>query len=108
MYPKMKPLLRKMRSLNTLKFRYFNEIHEAIAQLGLKELQQNGVKILSDSFNRHPNCNNKDIFTITADEFAVLHTNEEIDAINIKAKGDIEIKVYRLDLNYIIDNDYLL
>ena len=107
MYPKMKPLLKKMRSLKKIRFRYFNEIHEAIAQLGLKELQQNGIKILSESFN-HPYYNNKDYFTITADEFAVLHTNEEIEAINIKAKGYIEIKVYGFDLNYIIDNDYLL
>ena len=107
MYPKIKPLLKKMRNLKTIEFRYFHKIHEAIAQLGLKELQQNGVKILSNSSNSHRNCNNNKIFTITADEFAVLHTNEKIDAINIKAKGDFEVSVYGWNLNYIVDKDYL-
>ena len=102
---RVKPLLTKMRSLKSITFEIFKEISEAITQLGLQELQRNGVKINLYSSN-HPF--NKYKFTITADECIVLHAHKEIEALNIKAKGDVVIDVYSLDFTYIINNEYLL
>ena len=88
-------------------FQCHKEIHEAIKQLNLKRLQQNGVKICihSGSFIQRIT---KYLFVITAGECIVLHAQKEIKAFNIKAKGDIIIKVTSLDFNYTINNEYLL
>ena len=102
---RVKPLLTKMRSLKSITFKAFKKIREAITQLDLQELQRNGVKINLYSSN-HPF--NKYKFTITADECIVLHAHKEIEALNIKAKGDVVIDVYSLDFTYIINNEYLL
>ena len=101
----IKTLLRKMRNLKSITFQFYKEIHEAYKQLDLQELQHNGVKINFFS------CNNPLIkywFKITADECIILHAHKEIEALNIKAKGDVVIDVCSLDFTYIINNEYLL
>ena len=105
-FEQINPLLKKMRSLKKIAFQYHNEMHEAIKQLDLKGLQQNGVKIC---FNSCPiSIIKKYLFVITAGECIVLHAQNEIKAFNIKAKGDIIIEVISWDFNYTINNEYLL
>ena len=105
-FEQMNPLLKKMRSLKKITFEYHNEMHEAIKQLDLKGLQQNGVKIC---FNSCPiSIIRKYLFVITAGECIVLYAQNEIKAFNIKAKGDIIIEVISWDFNYTINNEYLL
>ena len=101
----VKPFLKKMRSFKSITFWFFKEIQEAIIQLDLQELQQNGVKI-NFSLSNYPLMKYR--FAIVADECIVLHTHKEIKALNIKAKGDIEIYAYSLDFTYIINDEYLL
>ena len=101
----VKPFLKKMRSLKSITFWFFKEIQEAIIQLDLQELQQNGVEI-NFSLSNYPLM--KYWFAIVADECIVLHAHKEIKALNIKAKGDIEIYAYSLDFTYIINDEYLL
>ena len=101
----VKPFLKKMRSLKSITFWAFKEIYEAIIQLDLQELQQNGVEI-NFSLSNYPLMKYR--FAIVADECIVLHAHKEIKAFNIKAKGYIEIYAYSLDFTYIINNEYLL
>ena len=91
-FEQINQLLKNMRSLKKITFQYHKEIHEAIKQLNLKRLQQNGVKIcfyLGSFIHRIT----KYLFVITAGECIVLHAQNEIKAFNIKAKGDIIIEV---------------
>ena len=81
-----------MKGLKSIRFSYFEEIYETIAKLDLHGLQQNGVEINFASGNLPQSC--KYVFTITADECIILHTDREIEALNLKMKGDIEIEVY--------------
>ena len=50
----------------------------------------------------------KYLFTITAYDCIVLHAYKEIEALNIKAKGNVVIDVYSVDFTYIINDEYLL
>ena len=104
-FQQLKPFLKKMKNLKSITFRLYKEMHETYTQLDLQELQQNGVKINFFSSNH---VLVKYRFRITADECIVLHAHKEIEALNIKAKGDVEIDVYSLDFTYIINNEYLL
>ena len=101
----IKPILKKMRSLKSISFKFYEEIQEAFTQLDLQELHQNGVKINFFSSN-HPLDKYK--FIITTDDCIVFRAQKEINALNIKAKGDIVIRVCSLDFTYIINNEYLL
>ena len=81
-----------MKGLKSIRFSYFEEIYETIAKLDLHGLQQNGVEINFASGDPPQSC--KYVFTITADECIILHADKEIEALNLKMKGDIEIGVY--------------
>ena len=105
-YPLIKPFLRMMRSLKTINLSYFKEIYETITKLDLNGLQQNGVEI--NFYSNNIPDKYKHTFIITADEGIILHTNKEIEALNLKMKGDIEIGVYTWDFTYIVNNQYLL
>ena len=105
-YPRVKTFLPKMRNLKIIDFHYFEELCETIKLLGLKSLQQNGVKINFCSSN-YPE-NHGRAFTITAGECVILHTDKEIEALNLKMKGDIEIEIFTWDFNYILNSEYLL
>ena len=105
-YSLIKSFLREMRSLKTIKFCYFQQVYEAIKELDLQGLQQNGVEISLSPFNHAQSYKYK--FTITADECIALFAEKEIEAFKFKIKGDIEIKVFTWDFTYIVNNEYLL